>query len=34
MKIKGEKVTAEKEGEWYVLKFATEKSKRYEILAM
>ena len=33
LKIKGVKATTEKVGEWYVVKFPTEKDRRYEILA-
>ena len=33
LKIKGVKATTEKVGDWYVVKFPTEKSKRYEIIA-
>ena len=33
LKIKGVKATIEKKGEWYVVKFPTEKSKRYEFVA-
>lgn len=33
LKIKGAKATTEKVGEWYLIKFATEKNKRYEFVA-
>lgn len=33
LKIKGVKATTEKVGDWYVVKFPTEKSKRYEFVA-
>ena len=33
LKVKGIEVAAEKIGDWYVIKFATEKNKRYEFVA-
>lgn len=33
LKVNGAEVTSEKVGDWYVVKFSTEKGKRYEIVA-
>ena len=33
LKVKGVEATTEKKGEWYVVKFPTEKNRRYEIIA-
>ena len=33
LKVKGIEVAAEKIGDWYIVKFATEKNKRYEFVA-